>query len=121
MQPLTLGIYTARLATTKADLSLSLALRLLCFRKARGQIGVTSDADRFDALCRHLIVTDRAGVVVCCCRFLIFPSGSTASHSYSAQFYDLSPLQDRSDPLLELGRFCLHPDHTDPDILRNQI
>ncbi len=118
MQPLSHGIYTARLATTAADLDAALALRLLRFRSLRGLDRACGDADGFDAHCTHVLLTTRAGEVVCCFRVLPFASGAGLGGSYSAQFYDLSALQDRQAALMELGRFCLHPDHANPDILR---
>ncbi len=118
MQPLTRGIYTARLAETPEDVAQALALRLLCFRLRRGQ-AVASDADRFDDLCQHILLTDnRTNRVVCCFRLMLFADLRSTANSYAAQFYDLSALQATSGPLMELGRFCLHPDHADPDILR---
>ena len=55
--------------------------------------------------------------LVACARVLSLPQGGI-ERSYSAQFYDLSRLAAFPGPLLELGRFCIHPDHNDPDILR---
>jgi putative hemolysin len=46
-------------------------------------------------------------------------SGSEINSSYSAQFYGLSPFLQFPDKMMELGRFCIHPDfERDPDILR---
>ncbi|MEO8241002.1 MAG: GNAT family N-acyltransferase [bacterium] len=116
--PLTRGIYTARLAVSPEDVAAALALRLLCFRLGRGQT-TASDVDEFDGKCQHVVVTDdRSGTVVCGFRLLFFPTAQTIPTSYAAQFYDLSALQNLTGPMLELGRFCLHPDHPDPDILR---
>ncbi len=44
--------------------------------------------------------------------------GREIGRSYSAQFYELSALQSFDGPMVEVGRFCLHPDWCDPDILR---
>ena len=101
------GQYEVRLA----DGAAALALRAMVFRA-----GLASDADRFDALCSHLVVL-KDGVVVACARLLALGEGCI-SDSYSAQYYDLSRLTAFPGPVLELGRFCLHPDHPDPDILR---
>ncbi len=119
VKPLTRGIYTARLAAGIQDLAAAQTLRTLCFRLVRGLSGMVHEGDRFDAVSRHLLVTDdRSGRLVCCYRVMSFASGAAIRASYSAQFYDLTPLAGRPGPLLELGRFCLHPDHRDPDILR---
>jgi putative hemolysin len=45
-------------------------------------------------------------------------SGAAISDSYSAQYYELSALKDFSGPMVEMGRFCIHPDVKDPDVLR---
>lgn len=119
MQSLILGIYQARLTRSDADVAAALALRHLVFRARRGLPDTPGDADRFDAACDHVLVTNtRTGGLVGCARVLRFAKGADVGHSYSAQFYDLSGLHLIPDPLIELGRFCLHPDHNDPDILR---
>jgi L-ornithine Nalpha-acyltransferase len=119
MQPLTKGRYSARLAVTKADLSSALALRHLCFRAARGQRQTASDADPFDARCQHMLVCDTVtGDLVCCYRLMSFANGRATAAGYAAQFYDLTPLAAIDAPVIELGRFCLLPDRSDPDILR---
>jgi putative hemolysin len=118
VRPLTRGIYTARLASSPEEIAAAQALRSLSFRAGRG-LQATSDADRFDDLCRHIVVTDdRTKGLVSCFRVMLFPNGHSIDASYSAQFYDLTALKLTQHPLMELGRFCLHPDHNDPDILR---
>lgn len=108
------GRYLARVALGSADLAAALALRGLCF----GTAG-TSDTDRFDALCTHVLVKDtHANSLVCCFRVLPLATGPDILRSYSAQFYDLTALTQFQGPLLEIGRFCLHPAQHDPDILR---
>jgi putative hemolysin len=42
----------------------------------------------------------------------------SVQNSYSAQFYDLEALLSFKGPLIELGRFCIHPDAQHPDIIR---
>jgi L-ornithine Nalpha-acyltransferase len=118
VQPLTRGIYTARLALTADDVAAALALRHLCFRAGRGLAQQSSDADAYDAGCVHVLVRDAAGNLVCCYRVIGFANGQGIARSYSAQFYDLTPLASFARPMMELGRFCLHPDHSNPDILR---
>lgn len=107
------GRYRARLAACAADVAAAQALRSLCFAAAGG------DGDRFDDACKHLLVEECAGGrLVCCLRMLQLESGKDLERSYSAQFYDLQPLQGFPGRLLEIGRFCIHPDWRDPDILR---
>lgn len=108
------GRYLARIASGRADLAAALALRSLCFG-----ISGSSDTDRFDADCTHILVIDtRTDTIVCCFRVLPLATGADILHSYSAQFYDLTALSGFQGPLLEIGRFCSHPDQHDPDILR---
>ena len=116
MTHLTRGIYRAHLAENVPDSAL--ALRHRRFRALRGQSQPT-DTDQFDATCRHMLIHDTTtGDLVCTFRLMSFASGQTITTSYAAQFYDLTPLAALTEPMIELGRFCLHPDRNDPDILR---
>ena len=91
----------------------ALDLRKRCFRN-----GLQGDADPFDADCLHLLLRDLPSqTAVCCFRLLILPATHIKT-SYSAQFYDLTRLQSYGTPVMELGRFALHPDWHAPDILR---
>lgn len=87
------------------------ALRALCFRAGQ------SDRDDLDPACRHFVVTTE-GNTVAAFRLMLLPDMSRIAASYSARFYDLSLLSRQSGAAIELGRFCLHPDWHDPDILR---
>ena len=62
--------------------------------------------------------TLRSGEAVCCFRLMPLADGAEIGRSYAAQFYDLSALLAFPGPMVEMGRFCLHPDRHDPDILR---
>ncbi len=107
------GKYRARFAKTQADLDAAHALRSLAFRDG------APDHDDFDANCHHVLVEKRiSGDVVACFRLMSLPNGNAISKSYSAQYYELSRLADFDGPMVELGRFCVHPDYQDPDILR---
>jgi L-ornithine Nalpha-acyltransferase len=113
------GRYTARLATGGADLDRAQRLRQLVFRTRRGLADTPTDADPFDAACHHILVEETAtGTLVCCYRLLPLACGAQIGRSYSAQFYDLAALTGFAAPMLEMGRFCIHPDWKDPDILR---
>ena len=119
MLPLTKGRYTARVATTTQDIDRAMALRHLCFITNRGLVTRRTDADAFDAHCDHILVEDiQSNTLVSCFRVASFPSGVKILTSYSAQFYDLKRLSTYRAPMAELGRFCIHPDHSDPNILR---
>jgi L-ornithine Nalpha-acyltransferase len=77
------------------------------------------DADAFDADCTHALVEEvRTGRLVCCFRMMHLENGSQIARTYSAQWYELSALADYPAPMVEMGRFCIHPDHGDPDVLR---
>ena len=113
MPLLTKGRYRARTASSAQDIADAQALRSLAFATA------TSDRDAFDDICNHILVHDlRSGQLVCCFRMLVLEGGSDLARSYSAQYYELSGLQSFEGRMVEMGRFCLHPDWHDPDILR---
>ena len=106
--------YAARTARSAADLRAAQELRALAF----GTAG-RPDGDSFDAPCTHFLIEDReSGRLVCCFRVLPLPDGRALDQSYAAQFYDLGRLELFDAPMMELGRFCLHPQARDPDILR---
>ena len=113
LPPLTKGRYRARVARSGRDITDSQKLRSLAF----GQTG--SDSDCYDSICTQMVIHEiDTGSLVCCFRLLALESGTELGRSYSAQFYDLSTLSDFSGRMVELGRFCVHPAHNDPDILR---
>lgn len=108
------GRYLARIAMTDADREAAQRLRALAFHAA---VGI--DHDPFDAACTHVLVEDqRDGALVCCFRLLHLGSSAEIERSYSAQFYDLRALQGFPGTMVEMGRFCVHPDRNDADILR---
>ncbi|MGH1354081.1 MAG: GNAT family N-acyltransferase, partial [Thalassovita sp.] len=111
------GRYHARLAKTQADIHAAQTLRHLCFRGA--DAGKGADADEFDGICDHVLIEEaRSGRLVCTFRFLPLSDGGEIGRSYAAQFYELSALEAFSGPMVEMGRFCIHPEFSDPDILR---
>ncbi len=116
------GRFAARFAETEADLTRAQQLRYLAFRARRGadtQEDGSVDADRFDGVCRHVLVEEtKTGTLVCCFRLLPLSGGDEVGKSYSAQYYDLEKLRDFKGKMVEMGRFCIHPAWRDPDILR---
>ncbi|WP_040606926.1 GNAT family N-acetyltransferase [Oceanicola sp. S124] len=109
------GRYAARIAVTPEDIEAAQRLRALCFLGSAD----LPDADRFDQVCAHILVEDqRDGTLVCCFRMLPLAAGAEISRSYSAQYYELSGLESFEGPMVEMGRFCIHPERRDPDILR---
>ncbi|MFG6594089.1 GNAT family N-acetyltransferase [Sulfitobacter sp. 1A13368] len=106
------GRYLTREALTPGDITRAQALRTQCFQTG------TVDRDAFDAAARHFLIEDRdSGTLVCCFRLTLF-QGAELAQSYAAQFYELSHLERMKGAMLELGRFCIHPEWQDPDIQR---
>ncbi len=120
MYALSKGRYRAFFARDAADIVRAQALRHAAFLAPRGQVRADGlDRDAFDSLCQHVLIeeaeTDR---LVCCFRLMPLSGGAEIGRSYSAQFYDLSPLAAYAGLMVEMGRFCIHPDVKDTDILR---
>lgn len=110
------GRYRITQAGSETDVKAAQHLRALAFN-VQSQDGL--DKDRFDDACTHFLVSDiQSGALVCCFRLLPLASGAEISRSYSAQYYNLSRLESYQGKMVEMGRFCLHPDASDPDILR---
>jgi L-ornithine Nalpha-acyltransferase len=120
MLALTKGCYRLRTAATADDLRDLLNLRGLAFHPGRRQTAdELLDQDGFDPLCSHALIEDlRDGRLVGGFRLRVIRDGGQIGTSYAAQFYDLSRLQQFARPMVEIGRFCIHPDRHDPDILR---
>ncbi len=114
MVNLTRGRYAARLAACPEDIARAQALRSRCFGTPDAL-----DADAYDDLCDHVLVSDVASErLVCCFRFLPLPHGRAIGQSYAAQYYELGALEAFEGPMVEMGRFCVDADAQDPDILR---
>ena len=108
------GKYRVRQAATPDDLNRSLALRFAAF-----QTKTSGKSDYFDTVCDHILIEHvESSELVCSFRILFFPNSSEISKSYSSQFYGLSPLSSWDGSLLEIGRFCIDPKVSDPDVLR---
>ncbi len=119
------GKYRVRLAQTPAEVEAAQRLRHLTFIAGRGAaVGGPRaeglDADDLDAACDHMLIEDRrTGQLACCFRMLPLSNGSEIARTYSARYYDLSALAEYPLPMVEMGRFCVHPDHRgDPDVIR---
>lgn len=115
------GRYVARLAEGEADISAAQRLRYLAFVAGTGAAPRPDgrDADTFDDACRHVLIEEaKTGALVCTFRLLELPGGAEIGRSYSAQYYGLEGLAEIPGPLVEMGRFCIHPEWRDPDILR---
>lgn len=111
------GRYRTRTADTATDIEAAQRLRQIAFRNGAAEEEL--DQDQFDDICTHILVEDTLeDRLICCFRMLHLNAGDEIERSYSAQFYELSALRAFSGPMVEMGRFCIHPDARDPDILR---
>ncbi|MFV0473845.1 MAG: GNAT family N-acetyltransferase [Pikeienuella sp.] len=123
MTPFERGAYRARLAIGPADLEAAQRLRHLGFIESRGLATEGAqglDADDLDALCEHVLIEETvSGRLVCCYRIMPLSSGAEIDRTYSARHYDLGGLRDYPAPMMEMGRFCVHPDwRRDPNVIR---
>lgn len=120
------GHYISRFVEDEADLRRAQRLRWRCFLArnlddAADLVDRTEalDQDVHDSICRHVLIEDtRTGMLVCCFRILPLAGGAEIARSYSAQYYNLASLAAYNGKLVELGRFCIHPDRRDAEILR---
>jgi putative hemolysin len=74
------------------------------------------DADRFDAFCEHLLLrtvpaADEPPVVVGTYRVMTPAAALRAGGFYSETEFDLAPLHNELQHVVELGRSCVHADH----------
>lgn len=76
------------------------------------------DVDPFDTVCTHILIEDLHGRLVACFRVLPLLDGGEITHSYASQYYELSALEAYRGKMVEMGRFCIDPNHHDPDIIR---
>jgi L-ornithine Nalpha-acyltransferase len=107
------GRYDVVTAQSPRDIQSAQALRALAFG-----LNTPLDRDPFDASQRHILVRERSGGrLVCCFRIGVF-EGADITGSYAAQYYGLDRLAGFDGKMMELGRFCVHPDAADPDIVR---
>ena len=114
MQQLVIGRYRARVASSEKDVIAAQSLRHDAFIGGEGL-----DQDPFDDICTHILVEEIAGGrLVCCFRMLPLTRGAEISRSYSAQFYELSALEQFDGKMVEMGRFCVRSNMRDPDVLR---
>ncbi|HLT14597.1 MAG TPA: GNAT family N-acetyltransferase [Marinobacter sp.] len=91
-------------------------LRYRVFSEEYGSdLGATTpgiDADRYDAVCEHLTVTDAdTGELVATTRILHQDDHGPVGGFYSNGEFDLSALQRLPGTVAELGRTCVHPDY----------
>ncbi|MGI9402178.1 MAG: GNAT family N-acetyltransferase [Rhizobiaceae bacterium] len=114
-----LGTMSVRLARTAAEVRAAQSLRYSVFyREMAARAGVFTslrrrDADRWDAICDHLIVTDEVdGHEILVGTYRLLRQSVANKHSssfYTQSEFDIAPLLERHDSLefLELGRSCI--------------
>ncbi len=117
------GAYCLHAARTRDDREAACRLRFRVFNIELGE-GLDSsyetglDTDRFDAVCEHLVVEEKAsGRIVGTYRM---QSGATAAASlgyYSAQEFELGPYEPLRAGILELGRAAIDRAHRTPEVL----
>ena len=109
------GRYRARYASSQIDVLAAQSLRYQCFNLSNKD---ELDVDDFDALCQHVLIENlETEKLICCYRILKFDSGKNISSSYSSQFYDLKVIENFTEPMIEVGRFCIDPEVNDPIIV----
>ena len=115
------GVYTVRMAEGPADIVKAQKLRYRAFIAQSGAASPPEglDADAYDAVCQHVLIEHEGnGTLVATCRLMRLGSGADIAQSYSAQYYNLDALGAYDKPMVEMGRFCVAPGVTDPDVLR---
>ena len=109
------GRYRARYASSQIDVLAAQSLRYQCFNLSNKD---ELDVDDFDALCQHVLIENlETEKLICCYRILKFDSGKNISSSYSSQFYDLKVIENFTEPMIEVGRFCIDPEENDPSVV----
>ena len=109
------GRYRARYASSQIDVLAAQSLRYQCFNLSNKD---ELDVDEFDALCQHVLIENlETEKLICCYRILKFDSGKNISTSYSSQFYDLKVIENFTEPMIEVGRFCIDPEENDPSVV----
>lgn len=111
--------FQVRFAANSDDIAAAQRLRYDVFVAELGADGPLVDhaarreIDAFDAYADHLLLHDKtrpAGeTVVGVYRLLSQQGAAAAGQFYCAAEFDLTPLQQSGQRLLELGRSCLHP------------
>ena len=109
------GRYRARYASSQIDVLAAQSLRYQCFNLSNKD---ELDVDEFDALCQHVLIENlETEKLICCYRILKFDTGKNISSSYSSQFYDLKVIENFTEPMIEVGRFCIDPEENDPSVV----
>lgn len=105
--------YTLLLSTDQNVVEEAQRLRYDVFTSEPGfQLTSTTDADRFDEYCDHLLVReDTSGELVGCYRMLPPPGAIAAGGLYTATEFDIRALDPLRPSLVEMGRAVVRADH----------
>jgi putative hemolysin len=117
------GPYIARLALTAKDRTDAYRLRFMVFNLELNE-GLQSayidgyDKDRFDDVCDHLIVEEKAtGDIVGTYRIQMGEVAGRNFGYYSEQEFCFAPYEAMRSQIVELGRACIRRDHRSPEVL----
>jgi len=115
--------YAVRLAGSTADLRAAQALRFEVFNLEleeglEASFATGLDADPFDEVCDHLLVTEvKSGTVVGTYRLQTGTMAAKHRGYYSEQEFDFTPYEGIRGELIELGRACVHKAHRNLTVL----
>lgn len=115
--------YRLRRAASDADVRAAQTLRFLVFNLELNEgledsYHTCRDADRFDAVCDHLLVESaETGEVVGTYRLQTGESAARQLGYYSAQEFDFAPYEPWRAEMVELGRACVHSEHRNLAVL----
>lgn len=121
--------YSIGIARSSSQVEAAQRLRYRVFTQ---EIGATMavrvpgvDLDIYDPYCDHLIVLDeQLGTVVGTCRILTPEAEKKAGNRQADIDFDLTRLRHVRPSMVEVGRFCIHPDYrssTVVSLLRTKI
>ena len=115
MEIVKVGHYRARFASSQKDILAAQTLRHQCFNLSNK---FELDVDDFDTVCQHVLIENlETEKLICCYRILKFDNGENISSSYSSKFYDLKALESYTEPMIEIGRFCIDSEVNDPSVV----
>jgi len=75
------------------------------------------DVDKFDQICKHLIVVDKSKNLVIGTYRLLFSSEVNNIGFYSEEIFDIDNIKKIKGELLELGRSCIHRDYRNSAVI----
>lgn len=111
------AMYSVRLAQGVEEIHAAQALRFEVFNLELNEglaesYSTGRDADPFDAVCDHLLVTEIAtGQIVGTYRLQTGTNAGKNLGYYSAQEFEFAPFEPLREQIIELGRACVHRQH----------